>query len=184
MNKKELYFKSVKGIGNLYLEYVFNEYDGEPILFVLSDDEMKYYLALCYEIRYSLEWIIIDISKDVIKQLLDRTLTLYDAFHLKDSNLKIVFKNNEWKYDNLPTTEIDDLTYPEKSLTLLCDFEDAKKYFSLCEASFYFNDNLSIDSLYSNIETLDNLSINRVVLKSAYADKENVQKNRKLIAVA
>ena len=33
------YFSDVVGVGELYLDYVFLEFEGEPILFVCSDKE-------------------------------------------------------------------------------------------------------------------------------------------------
>ena len=45
--KNELYFDGVKNIGRMYLEYIFLEFEMNPILFTCVDDKGKLYLCLC-----------------------------------------------------------------------------------------------------------------------------------------
>lgn len=70
---KELYFENLQGIGNLYLDKVFNSFEGEDIIFVCTDENGSYYFCVCYEFRYQLCWIatkasIIDITDIISKE--------------------------------------------------------------------------------------------------------------------
>ena len=47
-----LYFDNVVQVGQLYLEYVFFEFESEPILFTCHDQLNQTYLCLCSDIRY------------------------------------------------------------------------------------------------------------------------------------
>ena len=62
---KELYFENLQDIGNLYLDKVFNSFEGEDIIFVCTDENGSYYFCVCYEFRYQLCWIaVITVSAD------------------------------------------------------------------------------------------------------------------------
>ena len=60
MRMSNIYFDNVARIGKLYLEYVFYEFENEPILFLCSDEEKKLYICLCSDIRYGQKWIVVE----------------------------------------------------------------------------------------------------------------------------
>ncbi len=62
----ELFFENVSGVGNLYLDYVFDEFNGEPILFMCKNSVGGLYLCLCSEIRYEQRWVIIKCSTSLL----------------------------------------------------------------------------------------------------------------------
>lgn len=47
-----LYFNNVEKVGQLYLEYVFFEFESEPMLFICHDQLNQTYLCLCSDIRH------------------------------------------------------------------------------------------------------------------------------------
>ena len=52
------YFNNIADIGSLYLDYVFNYFENEPIIFTCISEYGKIYLCLCSEIRKEQKWII------------------------------------------------------------------------------------------------------------------------------
>lgn len=74
------YFSNVVGVGELYLEYVFSEFEGEPILFVCSDRVGELYLCVCTEIRYEQDWIITLVDKIQMKEMIKQNKDIRSAF--------------------------------------------------------------------------------------------------------
>lgn len=87
----ELYFKNVSGIGDLYLEQVFNEFEGENIVFICVSDEEVRYLCVCYEMRSNLKWIICPISTSSLLALIQRRIDLYSVFEAASILTEIVY---------------------------------------------------------------------------------------------
>lgn len=113
---EEIYFKNVVEIGDLYLEHVFNNFDNENIIFICMDINKNKYLAVCYEIRKSLEWILCKItSADIIRLILKRIdmRTIYDNnnkfIHIiydgEEEKSEVVLKD-DFNQDYLPNTGI------------------------------------------------------------------------------
>lgn len=67
-----VYFENIDQVGKLYLEYVFYEFEYEPILFLCTDKNKNLYLCLCSEIRYEQKWIITKCNMDILKLLLNK----------------------------------------------------------------------------------------------------------------
>ena len=78
----DIYFDKVIQIGRLYLDYIFYEFESEPILFSCVDDEKKLYLCLCSEIRYGQKWVITECELSTLKALIDEKMDIASAFLL------------------------------------------------------------------------------------------------------
>ena len=64
-----LYFNNVEKVGQLYLEYVFFEFESEPILFICHDQLNQTYLCLCSDIRHGQKWIITKCDTKILRAL-------------------------------------------------------------------------------------------------------------------
>lgn len=65
-----LYFNNVEKVGQLYLEYVFFEFESEPILFICHDQLNQTYLCLCSDIRHGQKWIITKCDTKILRALI------------------------------------------------------------------------------------------------------------------
>jgi len=92
MKNRDLYFREINEIGDLYLDFVFVEYE-EPILFTCIDNKSNLYLCLCSEIRGEGRWIITPTEVCVIKDMIQNNITIYDALKATTSYKYIL----EWK---------------------------------------------------------------------------------------
>jgi len=126
---REIYFENINGIGKLYLEHIFYEFESEPILFVCSDDNDNIYLCLCSEIRYIQKWIVSKCSISLLKKLIDEKLDVASSF-LENSEVTVVeadLDGNEKNYC-IDTEKIDPLDLPEEGTYIKCDKEKARDY--------------------------------------------------------
>ena len=80
--EKQLYFKGVKYVGDLYLKYVFLEFEGSPIIFVCTDKKNNFYLCQCSEIRGLSRWIIAKTTYVTIEQLVKKEIDIYTAIKM------------------------------------------------------------------------------------------------------
>ena len=100
---KERYFENISGIGALYLEKTFLKFEEENILFVCLDDAGNRYLGVCYEMRYTLKWVLCQVSKETILQMLKGQITVHECFKKAGEQLLLINytketdKVSEWK---------------------------------------------------------------------------------------
>lgn len=124
-----IYFENVNQIGNLYLDYVFFEFEFEPILFTCIDENKNIYLCLCSEIRGGQKWIITKTNTNLLTNLINEKIDIYSAFFVED-NLIIVtmdIQGNE-KSTIIKTSDIDELDLPKKNVYIKCDKDKALNY--------------------------------------------------------
>lgn len=74
--KKGAYFKQVTGLGDLFLEHRFMEFEREPILFTCVDAKGNTFLCLCTEIRYKQKWIVLKCDSTTLSSLIERKMEL------------------------------------------------------------------------------------------------------------
>lgn len=119
---KELYFENIPTVGDLYLEDVFNVFEDENILFTCTNEKHELYLCVCYEIRGALKWIINKIDGGDIAKLINKEITINDAFRLgSDKKIRIIFTyENGEKVDFPELKEIEELL-PTKGVYLKID---------------------------------------------------------------
>ncbi len=76
----EIYFERAADIGTLYLEHIFYEFEGEPILFTCTDDVKNTYLCLCSDIRYEQKWIVVQCGILQLKALIEEETDIASVF--------------------------------------------------------------------------------------------------------
>ena len=127
--KNNLYFENVCSIGNLYLEYVFLEYEEEPVYFTCIDEKNQIYLCLCSEIRGGQRWIISESNTAILEDLIEQRIDMADALCHFDEVvvLESDIEGNETGH-LLKTTEIDELDLPKRGTMLRCNAREASLY--------------------------------------------------------
>ena len=125
----EIYFDKVVQIGRLYLDYIFFEFESEPILFSCVDDEKKLYLCLCSEIRYGQKWIVTECELSTLKALINEKIDIASAFLLKNKVIIIDMnlQGGESSYI-IASDEVDRLDLPKEGTYIKDNKEDAKNY--------------------------------------------------------
>lgn len=125
----ELYFENCVDVGNLYLDYVFYEFEQEPILFTCVDENKNLYFCLCVDIRYKQIWIISKIDISILKVLIDEQMDIASVFLTQEKIIKITMDlaGNE-KSQIIGKEEINDLDFPELGVFIHCNGAEARKY--------------------------------------------------------
>ena len=85
-----LYFDNVVQVGQLYLEYVFFEFESEPILFTCHDQLNQTYLCLCSDIRYGQKWIITKCNTKILRALITAEIDIVTAFLKQQKAIVVV----------------------------------------------------------------------------------------------
>ena len=124
----EIYFKNVLDIGNLYLEKVFNEFEGEYITFVCKDINDTKYFCICYEFRYALKWIICKIAPKILGKLLINKIDIKSVFDLENKNLiQIVYSNEKEIAQKVSMCDVKESIFPRYGIYLKPE-QDVSKY--------------------------------------------------------
>lgn len=124
-----LYFDDVIQLGKLYLEYVFYEFENEPILFSCVDKDKNLFLCLCSEIRHGQKWIITKCSINTLKALIDERIDIASAF-LINSNVFAIHMDLQGVESSyiIQKEQIDRLDLPKEGTFIRCNKEKAKSY--------------------------------------------------------
>lgn len=125
----DIYFDNVIQIGRLYLEYIFYEFESEPILFTCTDDEKNIYLCLCSDTRYAQRWIVTKCSIITLKALIQEEIDIASVF-LSSSNIITINMNVQGNESScvIENEKVDRLDLPKKGTYLRCDKEKARNY--------------------------------------------------------
>lgn len=120
MNKK--IFLKISDAITLYIDCVFNQFDGIPILFTCSDEHKRLYLCLCTEFRNGEYWTISKINSDILQDLFYRRIDVRSAM-LFCKEVVLAKRNSK---DNVSINfatipELKDVDLPQESVTLECD---------------------------------------------------------------
>ena len=127
--KNEYYFENVEGIGNLYLGYIFFEFENEPILFSAMSEDNQLYLCLCTEIRYYQKWLISKCDLETAKNLISERVDIVTALSIPETTSVVISDENGRETSRIEKTkEIDELDFPEKGTFVICNTEEAKEY--------------------------------------------------------
>ena len=123
------YFNNIADIGSLYLDYVFNYFENEPIIFTCISEYGKIYLCLCSEIRKEQKWIISPCDIFIIKKLIDKEIDIFHALSNYNKVILVVLaqdgsERSEW----IDVNEINEFDLPEKNCFLKCDSKEASAY--------------------------------------------------------
>ena len=161
LNINKLYFKDIAYIGNLYLDKVFFEFEGIPIIFSCKDINGNYYLCHCNEIRGVQKWNIVKTSKSIIIDMLTDKITVYEA--LKKSSLKVICAEYKRSYSKIKTVicnfeDIDEADLPDKD-EYLEEYEAFKDYINKLRSELTFSISfISYNSLLHDNESYINLT--------------------------
>lgn len=153
----ELYFKKLPGIGNLYLEYVFLEFEFEPILFACSDDNNRCYLCLCSEIRGEQRWIVSECDLDTLRKLVYKKIDISHALCQNNSVIVVTLDiDGHETSKSVNIEELDKLDLPKSGTMLKCDIKDAIDYINgknsqglLVKTNSYYNAKLHYESYHT-----------------------------------
>ena len=126
---KKSYFENVTEIGNLYLEYVFYEFEQEPVLFLCRDEYANIYLCLCIDIRYEQSWVIVPCNIALLHLLIEEKMDIASVFLSRKKGWKIIMDicGNE-KSGSIQMKDIDRLDLPKEGTYIRCDKEKAEMY--------------------------------------------------------
>ena len=129
------YFQTNLDVVNLYLSHVFNTFEDEAIIFVCTDQDDRYYFCICYDLRDSLNWVVNQVPINVILNVIDNTMSLYDAITYGEQD-KILcsydYENGE-QYHYTPKQELNDNILPVKGVMLQPD-SDLSSYENILES--------------------------------------------------
>lgn len=127
MNK--VYFKNVVEIGNLYLDYVFYEFESEPILFTCVDSKGEIYFCYCSDIRHEQIWFITKSDIDTLNTLINECEDIASIFLDSKQIIKIIMDlQGKERSQIIYPNQIDSLDLPKPKTYLRCDKEKAKDY--------------------------------------------------------
>ncbi len=168
-----IFFKDIPGIGDLILDKILFEFEGDPIIAICKDEKSNRYLCICDDVIEKYSWIVTSISTDMLIELLKGEITLLSPF--KESKDKIViadcnFDSDEYIYTFSEFNSIDKNELPHKDQYLIRT-EDFKDYIDVLSNSMFIADvsyPLQIDyeymnDLYNSLKFL-NQSINDKIL--------------------
>lgn len=125
----DMYFDNVAGIGSLYLEHIFFDFESEPILFTCSDTDKNLYFCLCSEIRYNQKWLITKSNINILKELIEEKIDIVSAL-LINPNIIVIDMDLEGKENSriIEKNKIDRLDLPKEGIYLRCNKEKARSY--------------------------------------------------------
>lgn len=125
----EVYFENIEQIGSLFLDYVFYEFEKEPILFICEDIRKRLYLCLCSDIRYEQKWLIIPGSIAVLRSLVEEKMDIASVFLKCPSVISVVM---DWQGKEnccvIETGRLDRLDLPKEGTFIRCDKDKAHNY--------------------------------------------------------
>lgn len=129
--EEELYFSKVGEFSNLYLEKVLFEYEGEPIIFVCSNENTKF-ICNCYEFRYELKWILCETSDNILLDVINQEMTLRDTFLINNKKKFeiIIDERDNTIINDISDTEIDENILPTDNVLLRVNTPDLDAYVS------------------------------------------------------
>lgn len=126
----DAYFKDVKSVGDLYIDHILYEFEGEPIVFICRDEVNRdMYLSLCSEIRFGQKWVLVKSTVDVLRSLIYRKTDIAGVFLAAEEVIVITMdlEGNE-RSEIKKTDEMDRFDLPEEGLMIRCDEESARIY--------------------------------------------------------
>lgn len=125
----ELYFKNVPQFGDLYLDYVFHEFEGEPILFTCTNKNNKIFICTCFEIREKQEWLVAECSLETLEEMIDNSIDVKTAI-CKNGMITTITMDIEGRetYSCKKVSEIDELDFPKEGTLLKLHGTQEKLY--------------------------------------------------------
>lgn len=95
MKNNKIYFENVLNFGDLYLDKVLFAYDNLPIVFVCTDKNYNYYLAICTDSICSLSWMLTSVSTSTLIDVLKNKIPVFKAFEVTDKKIILIDSNGK-----------------------------------------------------------------------------------------
>lgn len=167
----ELYFEKVPHLGNLYLDYVFHEFEGEPILFMCTDNEENLFLCTCFEIRYEQKWLVAECNVETLGELIRKSIDIKTAL-CKNEMLTTITMNTEGKetHSYKKISEINELDFPKEETYLMLHGMQEQVYLQQKIQKKNDNEVQSVKIYIGKIKT------NRIKYNGVWSLKETVEK--------
>lgn len=189
MEEKKKYFENVPLYGDLcdlYIDKVLFSYDNLPIVFVLKDFKNNYFLSICTDSIFTLDWIITKVSTLTLIGVLKNEIPIFRAFEIsKEYNEIIIAQEGEDKieFSKKFLGEFDDDDLPSKDEYLDAGnkfdeyIEQLSKKNSFFSQKICLNDNLSLD--FNNLKFTGKIFKElKLSLKSANDEYEGTLDNQ------
>lgn len=130
---REIYFENITGIGNLYLEKVFNRFEDENIIFICNDDNEKRYLCICYEFRKALKWIVTEITLNNIIRLISKKVDIRSIYEFNAERI-VHIKYEAEAMDSFCTSmkNLENNIFPKEGVFLKTDSKINAYFHRLC----------------------------------------------------
>lgn len=122
--ENKVYFSNVQEYGNLVIDYIFNEYEQEPVLFTLKDTKGNFFISVCYEMREKKEWLVSKVTIQNIIDLINKEIDIYSCFHTEKTIINIIGDKNKI----CDVSDIDEINYPKKGIFLRPGFSTVLNY--------------------------------------------------------
>lgn len=171
---EKVYFENIKNIGDLYLDFVLNEYENEPILFTLKSDFGDLYFCLCSEIRNEYRWLLAQTNTENLEKLLNKQIDIHDILCANEKVLLITCGDDDnIRNKEILVSEIDELDIPEKGVFLRCNEDLFCEYISRTKNSIEHENNVRKISIHFVYAPIDYTSF------SLFGDEINIPNKRK-----
>lgn len=166
--RNNYYFEDVIKVKDLFLEYIFLEFEKEPILFLCSDLTQQLYLCLCTEIRYRQRWIVIKTNILNINRLINEKIDLLSAFLEKDEAI-VIDRDLQGKETSciVQTSDIDKLDLPKEGVFLKGNKEKIRNFLWLKKAEKNYKEKIEKLKVTGNNVEMYNTSF------TSYHNKDN-----------
>lgn len=129
MINDNVYFKNIIDIGDLYCDYCFIRFEGEPILFVCKDERKQLYLCVCSDIRIEQKWVISKIEIETLRSLINQEVDIFTSLTQNKSVIIVTQDIYGLELNRLVSIdELSELDLPQKGVLLKCDLSEATRY--------------------------------------------------------
>lgn len=135
--RHEAFFSKIDDIGELYLEYIFFDFELEPLLFTCVDKDNNLYFCHCYKLLCEQKWFVIPVSFDLLTDLVEEKKDIRSVILLSEQIFDItrdVTGKEICMQKNSSDILKEDL--PAVGVFLKCDKEKAKAYINEREHRF------------------------------------------------
>ena len=133
MKKNDPIIQATSNGKNFYLLFTITEFDGIPILFIVTDDYNNLYLCDCIEFREKQIWLISSIKFTVLMQLMTQKITILSAFKNGD-NSKIIatfdYDTGKFTQEIVNFDEISPENLPEEGAFIYSQSDDPMLYWT------------------------------------------------------
>ena len=120
-------------VTEVYKTYGFDlnlyEFEDEPILFICKDKDGNRYLCHCAEIRGERRWVLIEISLELLKSLIEEEMDIASAFLSQEKAIRIRMDLQGCEKSSvIDTAKMDRMDLPKEGTLVRCDKEKAREY--------------------------------------------------------